>query len=340
MDTSNTVRLGRAIGVLLRDSGVDVRRVAAGAGLPSDLLLRQDIELSTDEYFDLLRSVEAVVGDTMSAVEMVPFISPEVLSPVMTAALCSSDLLDATRVIAAYGRLMSPILVARVEVPEGLRIEWRWVDPTVQSPALHVALDLVLVVELVRIATRRRVEPIRVTSPVALQSEATYARYFGTDVEVGPSWTSLTFASVDLQRPFLTANETIARSLERELAAQLEQLRKGTPTSTLVRWALFEALPEGESSIGDVARRMAASARTLQRQLTDDGTSFRDVLQDVRTRLATHYLTTTDLADDEIARRLGFEHQASFARAYQDWTGNTPRMVRTRAAVPDRHDQR
>lgn len=96
-----------------------------------------------------------------------------------------------------------------------------------------------------------------------------------------------------------------------------------------VRSTLLETLPAGEVSMQVISRKLAVSARTLQRRLQDEGTSFQQTLDSLRESLAYHYLRNTTLSSAEISFLLGFDDSNSFARAFQSWTGKTPQRLRT-----------
>jgi len=75
-------------------------------------------------------------------------------------------------------------------------------------------------------------------------------------------------------------------------------------------------------------RSRARSARTLQRQLSQEGTSFQAILAGTRESLARHYLTSGELRTSEIAFLLGYDDTNSFYRAFRSWTGTTPDAIR------------
>lgn len=75
------------------------------------------------------------------------------------------------------------------------------------------------------------------------------------------------------------------------------------------------------------ARKLGMSAATLQRRLTQEGTSFRELSRDVRMRkLCT--LLATDANLDDIAYDLGFSDRRSLWRACFDWLGMSPTAYR------------
>lgn len=82
-----------------------------------------------------------------------------------------------------------------------------------------------------------------------------------------------------------------------------------------------------------ICKKLGVSTRTLQRRLQEEGGSFQQVLDQVRTSLAQHYLARTELPGAEIAFLLGFEEPNSFYRAFRGWTGKTPDHVRQLARI-------
>jgi len=96
-----------------------------------------------------------------------------------------------------------------------------------------------------------------------------------------------------------------------------------------VRSTLLESLPAGAVSMQEISRKLGVSTRTLQRRLQDEGTTFQQTLDTLRDSLAHHYLRNTAMSSAEISFLLGFEDSNSFARAFQSWTGITPRTARS-----------
>jgi AraC-like DNA-binding protein len=66
------------------------------------------------------------------------------------------------------------------------------------------------------------------------------------------------------------------------------------------------------------------SPRTLRRMLRDEGTTFRDVVAEVRRELAFRYLRDPDVPIGEVAFLVGFSDANAFHRAFKRWTGGTP----------------
>ncbi|MDF0732526.1 AraC family transcriptional regulator [Pseudomonas entomophila] len=79
-----------------------------------------------------------------------------------------------------------------------------------------------------------------------------------------------------------------------------------------------------EPDLEEVARHLQLPTWTLRRKLADEGTRFRNLLNDTRRDLAETYIRDTELAFGEIAYLLGFASAEAFQRAFKRWTGLTP----------------
>ena len=77
-----------------------------------------------------------------------------------------------------------------------------------------------------------------------------------------------------------------------------------------------------------MADRLSIHPRALRRRLEAEGTSYRDLLAEVRARLAIEYLRQTAMTNEEIASRLGYSDAANFRHAFARWTGKSPSEFR------------
>jgi AraC-like DNA-binding protein len=62
--------------------------------------------------------------------------------------------------------------------------------------------------------------------------------------------------------------------------------------------------------------------------LKTEGLTYAQVLDELRHRLALHYLSGKKVSVNETAYLVGFSDPASFSRAFKRWTGTSPRPVR------------
>ncbi|MFC0203436.1 helix-turn-helix domain-containing protein [Novosphingobium soli] len=88
--------------------------------------------------------------------------------------------------------------------------------------------------------------------------------------------------------------------------------------------ALKRGLPSGRADVAEIARDMGMSERTLQRRITEEGTSFRDLLVEARKDLGRRLLSSETVQIDEVAYLLGYQDVTSFHRAFREWEGMSP----------------
>ena len=107
----------------------------------------------------------------------------------------------------------------------------------------------------------------------------------------------------------------------------------GTDMVSQLRVHVWELLRNGDSSLESLARNLGQSPRTLQRRLASEGTSHRELLDQVRSTLAAHLLADDNQRLLNVALILGFADQASFHRAIRRWTQSSPGRFRRRTPV-------
>ena len=112
------------------------------------------------------------------------------------------------------------------------------------------------------------------------------------------------------------------------LKQKLIDLELEASTADRVKSALLEMLPSGQTSIEEVANRLAISKRSIQRRLNAEGSNYQTVLNATREELAKHYLSKSSFSQGEISFLLGFQDTNSFTRAFSSWTGKTPGQFR------------
>lgn len=129
-------------------------------------------------------------------------------------------------------------------------------------------------------------------------------------------------------QPLMRSEPTLERVLERHAKALVDQLGQADDPLRPVRDAIGSSLSEGPR-LEDVAKRVAMSPRTLQRRLSEAGTTFQSLVDEARRCLAQGYLEDERLTVGEVAYMLGYSEPSAFVRAFKRWTGRTPRQFRT-----------
>ena len=97
----------------------------------------------------------------------------------------------------------------------------------------------------------------------------------------------------------------------------------------LVRTKIHQLLTRGEIVTSDrVARILGMSRRSMHRHLSQGGTTFRQLFEDIRREKACRLLRRAELSIMEIALALGFADASTFSRAFRRWFGVPPSTAR------------
>ena len=74
----------------------------------------------------------------------------------------------------------------------------------------------------------------------------------------------------------------------------------------------------------EMAQQLGVNAKSLQRRLAGEGTTYKAIIDNVREDLATDLLNSTSLSVEDIAELLGYSEISSFSRAFKRWKGVSP----------------
>ena len=101
-------------------------------------------------------------------------------------------------------------------------------------------------------------------------------------------------------------------------------------TTAAARAVMDASLGLSAVTLDRVAAALHIGPRTLQRRLSAEGTSLRDLLSDLRHARAAKLLAQPGARVGQVAQALGYTDPTAFWRAWQGWTGETPNETRRR----------
>jgi AraC-like DNA-binding protein len=162
---------------------------------------------------------------------------------------------------------------------------------------------------------------------------AAYEALFGCPVRFGATESALWMDRELIHRP-LARRDPLAR---RYLEAHAEQMLAAVPAPqpavvAQIREAIVIELATSGAELARVAKRVAMSTRTVQRRLEELGTSYQDLVDDVRAAMARTLLRDRARSIIDVAFELGYADLKGFYRAFRRWTNTTPAEWRATSA--------
>jgi AraC-like DNA-binding protein len=176
--------------------------------------------------------------------------------------------------------------------------------------------------------------PLRFEFPYAAPPHRErYREVLGEDLHFNRPLARWSFATEHLARQLPSSNPALRQLYEAECARLLADLEEGADLAAQSR-RLLRKLEGQYPKMPQIAAMLHVSPRTYRRRLALEGTSYQQILDEVRAEHATRHLRGGRLPIASIAYQLGFNDPSNFRRAYRRWTGHSPSAVRAAARTP------
>ena len=173
-----------------------------------------------------------------------------------------------------------------------------------------------------------KIEPLAVQLPYHLSDPYEYTRVFRSASIARGRELSLEFNAKVLQQPVLSANYELQEILLKKINALIKDSAGENDLQTRIYNYLLTNSYLNSFSQQAVASNFNISVRNLQRKLKEEGTSYQQIVEEVRKGLAINYLSKGYYQLKDIAQMLGYNEQPAFLRAFKRWTGKTPAHYR------------
>lgn len=308
------------------------------AGIPAEAGTNPRERVARSAFARLWRRIERESGDAAIAFEVgssTPFGTYDVIDSLIQTAETVHGALDAlTR---AYRLIHDPTVVTLER--DATRGIWRYEVTNDLDGYSRYAVDLVFstVVGHLRAAAEVDLSPVQINLLSDRRaSRARYEAFFRGPVGLGCQHAELQFSAETLDRPLPRANPMVHRVLQGHVALLLGALPSFDRLDHRAREAVRMSLASGRApQLDEVAAQLAMSARTLQRRLKAERTSFGAIADDARRESALRLLGDAHRSISEVAFQLGFSDVSAFHRAFRRWTGLTPGEHRAGGLLTD-----
>jgi AraC-like DNA-binding protein len=326
----DTFKLSSALQAGLKAIGIDLAVLLRKSGLPLTLWTTGQGRVTTEQHFRLWRTVRDLSEDPAVGLKLPGLVPVEQHHPAIIAAYHARTFREALQRFARYKILCCFEEMKFHESKGECSLEFHWILSRETPPPLLLDVAFMASVEMGRRGTQRPLlRPLRLELSRSAEHREMYESAFGCPVKFKAKRDAIIFRSSDLDLPFVSYNAELLEMLTPQLDQQLARHKKKQSSTDQVKWVLKRLLGGPRPEINEVAKELGMSSRTLQRRITDEGSSYRQLLNDARHELARFYLKEPSLSVSEIAYLLSYEDPSSFFRAFHEWEGTTPSEWKT-----------
>jgi AraC-like DNA-binding protein len=293
-----------------------------------------DVRVPEAASREVWRLAMTITGDDAIGLHVAQWLPRGALDLIEFAFRTSATLADGLDRLARYGRLINDRLAGHVlRTGPGVRFLMGVADARPLHPQ-RAEFSIALALRLAREATALPLIPVEVLfahpAPADLRE---HQEFFRSPIHFANGVNGMVFRDADGARALRAADAELGAVIRRRLDTALEKLDKldqpaDASTAARVRRLLVAGMGQEKQSVTTVGRELGLSARTLSRRLGEEGTSFRDIQDQVRHELALALLGDTRVSIAEVAFFLGYAEPAPFHRSFKRWTGTTPQLHR------------
>lgn len=315
--------------------GADRCALAVRAGVDLAALEDPDGRVPFGWYASLMREAQATCSDPALALhygEAVDMSEVSIVGLIMNA---SENMADAFAQMRRFSQLALEVEGAGARFDVAQRDGQLWIVDARANPNDFSELTELTFARLVcgprRFLPQPHVLEVHVTHP-APSYRTEYDRIFQCPIIFESDWNAMRMHPQAATWRVALQPRYVFGVLTERADALLRDLDEAKTTRGRVEGLLLPILHRSDVSADSVASILGFSRQTLFRRLRDEGVTFENVLDDLRHRMALHYLQGKKASVNEVAYLVGFSDRASFSRAFKRWTGKSPGKMRGNAA--------
>jgi AraC-like DNA-binding protein len=318
----------------VKSAGLSVAPILKRVGVTPELVAEPERGLSVRSQIALLDEAAIALKDDCLGFTLARDHDPREIGLLYYVMASSRTLGEALKRLARYSRVTNEALVFGYREGNSLVISLSYSGAPRHSDRHQVEFCMFAAIRICRELTGQKLVPQHFSiAHHRAENTAEMARFVGTKVEFGADTDEFALNIEARELPLIHADSHLNDLLLKYCEAALADRRgEKSQLRTRVENAISSVLPHGRVLVGDVARSLGMSERTLARKLSNEGLNFAEILQQLRRDLAVRYLDDPKLHVSKIAWLLGFREVSAFTHACKRWTGKTPSQMRTAGA--------
>ncbi|QFU17885.1 AraC family transcriptional regulator [Microvirga thermotolerans] len=329
--------LPTAVGVLSRlaaerviQAGLDVDALLGRAGVPISVMNDPNVRVTVRSQIQFLNLVADALQDNLLGFHIALDFDLRELGSFYYVMASSERLGDAIAREAHYSSIVNEGLRVSYQRTSGFTVDFEYVGVERHHDKHEMEFWVTCTLRKSRFFTNRELVPSFVSFIHRHEGDLSeMERYFACSLTFGGSVDRLSFEPQAADLPLVTADPYLNRFLVEDYEKAIARRpHRDNPLRIRVENAITPRLPHGTATIGNIAKDLGMSPRTLSRRLAEEGLTFSMVLDELRSVLAKRYLENSELSISQITWLLGYTEASSFVHAFQRWAGMSPTDAR------------
>ncbi len=319
---------------------LDISSAIEAAGIDPLVLMNANGRIPGEQFQSLIKILLEKSEDPLMGLNSSLHVQPGSYSVLGYITMSCATMGDAIERIPTYERLVGDMGVTHIEqTKDSIFLNWHcaYTDTLVRQ---HM-IDNVLAswTNFARWLANQDASPERIflerSTPSSKNEIKLYQDFFNCPIAFAQTKSGVELAKNLLKTPLRQPDLLLLKTLESHASQQINELESASGSFSLqVAHAIRKQLNMGQIRKELIADEFCLSPRTLQRKLVAEGTSYQDIVDEIRLDMAKQLLSDSKIAIQDIAYNLGFSDSGSFHRRFKQWTRQTPREFReTKAEI-------
>lgn len=323
----------------LQSLGIDLKELYEDTGMNPRHVEDPDRQFSLDEFISVLEYALDKTGDSFYGLRMgkEPYIAGTVGMLCASCENLKEAYIQGCKYFGVQGDFAKIEFMDDEQFP-GIRYTpaESWVLRSPETARQEVEAMFSFLVNILRINSNNALLPHKVKFTTEKQADhQAYSDALGIEPDFRQAENLILFKGKDLLIPMKAFNPEAFELLRSHIEGQLKKISGKAPVSEKVRSILLSSLRYSFPDINTVASKLNMSSRTLQRQLSNEKTNFKALLQNTRFELARDLLSRTEFTISEISYLLGYSDLGNFSRSFKKYSGISPQDFRREILASD-----
>lgn len=321
--------VGRDLPDFCSPLNIDLDAIARPLGIDIRCFEDYDARISFDRICRLLEALAAISADDSFGLKYGQFSKRGAAGPFSLGLARAPSFKEMLNFYVKYVRTFTEMdFFSAIVERDRITIEWRH-SPLITQCEQFVDYSAAAVVRLFNYHTDGHVKLLQAQlARRPPRDKLLHSKVFSKNIRFDAGINEFIFSASALDGVNPSADKAIFEYMKQQCETLARGLSRKKDIITMLKEDFLQNMEFNDRAIGDVARRQGMSERTLQRRLSELGTSFWDVYESTKDELSERLLTGTDLPLSEISHRLGYSSQSAYTRFVKRQRGKTPGQLR------------